>query len=116
MATSDKFKIILLTIITFGLIWIWINKKQKTKEQLTVETKVKINIDKVIQLIGKDNINEITNTQQRVKITFKDRTNVQKEEIQSLKGISGTLFTSSSVILLVGKSANEVAKQLMLKK
>ncbi len=116
MTTSDKIKIVLLTIVTLGLIWIWINKKQASNEELTVDKKVKVNINSIIELIGKENIVEITNTQQRVKITFKDRKEVNKEGIENLKGVSGTMFTSTSVSLVVGKSATEVAKQLKLKK
>ncbi len=116
MTTADKIKIILLTIITLGLIWIWINKKQTTKNELTIDTKVKVNIESIIKFIGVENITEISNTHQRVKILFKNRDIVDKESLEKLKGITGTMFTSTSVSLVVGKSAAEVAKQLKLKK
>ncbi len=116
MTTSDKIKIVLLTIVTLGLIWIWINKKQTSNKELTVDTKVKVNINSIIEFIGSENITEITNTHQRVKILFKDRKLVNKEGLENLKGISGTMFTSTSVSLVVGKSASEVAKQMKLKK
>ncbi|CAM9153450.1 PTS glucose transporter subunit IIB [Mycoplasma marinum] len=112
MTLLDKIKIALLSIITFGFIWIWINKKQVPKNKLTVESKVKVNIAEIIKAIGKDNITEITNTRQRVKISFKNKKQVKKENIENLKGISGTIFSSTSVSLVVGNSAAEVAKQL----
>ncbi|NQZ28893.1 MAG: hypothetical protein HRT98_00705 [Mycoplasmatales bacterium] len=115
MTTSDKIKIILLTIITLGLIWIWINKKQTSNKELTVDTKIKVNIDSIIEYIGAENIMEIINTHQRIKIIFKDRKDVNKEELEKLKGVSGTMFTTTSVSLVVGKSAAEVAKRLKLK-
>ncbi len=101
MTTSDKIKLVLLTIVTLGLIWIWINKKQTTNQELTVDTKVKVNINSIIEFIGIENITEITNTHQRVKIIFKDRKGVNKEGLENLKGITGTMFTSTSVSLIV---------------
>ena len=88
MTTLDKIKITLLTIFTLGFIWIWINKKPVAKNELTVEKKVKVNIETIIKSIGAKNIVEITNTQQRVKIIFKDKKKVDKESLKNLKGIS----------------------------
>ncbi len=116
MTTWDKIKITLLTIFTLGFIWIWINKKPTIKSELTVEKKVKVNIELIIKSIGLKNIVEITNTQQRVKIIFNDNQKVDKETLKKLKGISGMMLTSTSVSLIVGKSAAEVAKQLKNKK
>ncbi len=112
MTFANKLKLILLTFITFGLIWIWINKKQSKENELSKTNKIKVDVKKLKEAIGKDNITSITNTQNKIKVLFKDVKKVKKDEIQNLKGISGTLFSSTSVTLIVGNSAESLKEAL----
>ncbi len=112
MTKMDKVKLVFLTIISFGFIWFFINKKTVIKTELSKEDKVLINIKKLKMFIGEDNITNITNTQQRVKIEFKERGLVNTESINKMNGISGILTSSNSIIIIVGKSAEAVKNKL----
>lgn len=109
MTFKEKFLFVFLQIITFGLIWIYWNK-QKAKfsqeNQLSVATKTNFDVEKLIELVGnKDNILEVTNTHTKVKIQFKDRYQVNQNEINNLKGISGIFFNDQTITIIVGNEA-----------
>lgn len=109
MTFKEKFLFVFLQIITFGLIWIYWNK-QKAKfsqeNQLSVATKTNFDVEKLIELVGnKDNILEVTNTHTKVKIQFKDRYQVNQNEINNLKGVSGIFFNDQTITIIVGNEA-----------
>lgn len=109
MTFKEKFLFVFLQIITFGLIWIYWNK-QKAKfsqeNQLSVATKTNFDVEKLIELVGnKDNILEVTNTHTKVKIQFKDRHQVNQNEINNLKGVSGIFFNDQTITIIVGNEA-----------
>ncbi len=112
MTFLDKIKLTFLTIFTLGLIWIWLNKKNKTKNELSSSLKITVNLKSLTSFINKNNIKEVTNTQNKVKIIVKDMSKVNKEGIKKLRGISGTMFTSTSITIIVGNSANSIAKAI----
>lgn len=109
MTFKEKTLFILLQIITFGLIWIYWNKKSKTykdKNSLSQEIKVNINVNKFIEYLGgKENIKNISNTHTKIKIDFVSRNLIQIEEIKSLFGISGIFMNDISLTVIVGNNA-----------
>ena len=116
MTFKEKFLFVFLQIITFGLIWIYWNK-QKAKfsqeNQLSVATKTNFDVEKLIELVGnKDNILEVTNTHTKVKIQFKDRYQVNQNEINNLKGVSGIFFNDQTITIIVGNEAKLIQESI----
>lgn len=113
MTLKDKIILIFLVTITFGLYYFLVIKKNKSEENvLSVDTNVKVNINKLVELIGLDNIDRVDNSHTKVTIYIKDRSNIDIESIRSLSGISGIFATSSYITILVGKSAQLVRERI----
>lgn len=112
MTFKDKLILILLTIITLGIYLIVIYKrKPKAKaDELSSADKVSLNIDKLKELLGGDNVSGSEYTHTKVKIFIKDRNKVNVEELQKLKGISGVFATTKYVTIIVGNQAKKVAE------
>lgn len=114
MTFKDKLLLILLTIFTLGiyLIVIYKNKSKPESSELSRSEKVTVDIDKLKSLLGEDNIvgSEFTHT--KVKIFIKDKSKVNVNEIQNLKGISGVFASSKYITIIVGNQAKKIATLL----
>lgn len=115
MTFKDKLILTLLSIITIGIYPLVIfNKKSGTKNELAIETKVSVDVTKLISLLGgKENISGAEYTHTKVKIFIGDRANVNIDGLTKLKGISGVYATSKFVTVIVGSSAKVVASKLI---
>lgn len=113
MNTKDKFILILLTIITLGLIWIFINKKREVPENnLKVGSKIPFKMGDLLFILGKDNIISSSSTHTKVKVQIKSSENVDFDALSKLKGVSGTFSTSNSITIIIGNSAPLVDQQI----
>ena len=101
---KNKFLYILLSILTLGLLPIFVNKSAKSEK-----VKVTVNATKLKTLLGKDNVSGVEYTPTKVKIFIKDKGLINVEEIQNLKGITGVFASSKSITIIVGKQAKELA-------
>lgn len=117
MNTQEKIKIIFLTIITFGFIWLYWNrlkKRHNTENQITKINETNIDIRKLIDLCGgKENIITSSNTHTRVQITFNNKQDIRTEEINAIKEITGVAFGNDNKLnIIVGKVAEYVSNQI----
>ncbi|WGI36956.1 PTS transporter subunit EIIB [Mesomycoplasma lagogenitalium] len=118
MKNKDKILIVFLTIITLGFIWIyWKQKAKNNKEnELSKTTKMVVDLDKLIEnLGGKTNIDSLTNSHKRVKLYLNDSKKVNANEVQNMKGISGTLVSSKYIEIIVGNVAEHLANEVKRK-
>lgn len=114
MTFKDKLILIILSIITLGIYPIVLFKKKNhsVKDELST-SKVVTDIKKLQEFLGgKDNVVGTEYSHTKIKIYVKDKTKVNIENIQSLKGISGVFASSKSVTIIVGKQAKDLAAQL----
>ena len=112
MSLKDKIIFILISIVTFGIYPIVIKKSiNKSKgESLSIDKKITIDVDKIIEnLGGKNNIVGSEYTQNKIKIFFNDKTLINVEGLNVIKGISGVVAGSKNVSLIVGKQAKLIA-------
>lgn len=114
MKLKEKILIGLLTIITFGTIWIyWSKKKTQPKNELSISKRIDVNLEKLINLLlGLENINSVSATHTKVKINLKNVENIQINEIKNLKGISGVVVSSNAITIIVGNSAQTIKEEL----
>ena len=114
MTTQEKILYWFLIIITFGLIFLyWRTKKNKVKNALSQKSKISINIDKLITLLGgRENIKLVSSTHTKVKITFENRDQIHIEEIKKINGISGVFVTSIYIQIIVGNEALSIEKKI----
>lgn len=114
MTFKDKLILVLLTIITLGIYLIVIYKKKpkSTANELSIADKVTVDLDKLKSLLGEGNIAGSEYTHTKVKIWFHDKSKVNVEEIQKLKGISGVFATTKYITIIVGNQAKKIATAL----
>ncbi|VEU59102.1 PTS glucose transporter subunit IIB [Mesomycoplasma neurolyticum] len=115
MTISDKLKIIFLSIVTFGTIWIyWSKLKNKnTNTELSLTNKLTVNLDELIEYLGgTKNIVSLENTHKKIRIFLKDTSIETIKKISELKGVSGVVLSSDSVNLIVGNSAQFIKEKL----
>lgn len=105
MLARDKFFLIFLTIITLGIIWLFLKRKRKTATQLPTTSKHTFDIQILITILGKKNIVKSEATYSKIKIYLKETNNQMLEKAKKIKGISGIIMSSNSISLIVGNSA-----------
>lgn len=117
MNWKQKTIFIFLQIITLGLIWIyWNKKKEQEKDYLSTAKKININIDKLILNVGGiKNIEKIDSTQNKVKFFYKERNDINLEDVKKIKSISGIFINDKSLDIIVGNQA-ELIKEEIIKK
>ncbi|VEU70368.1 hypothetical protein [Mycoplasmopsis glycophila] len=109
-----KAKIVCLTVLTFGLIWIkWRKQKKHTKNTIYQVDKIPFDIKQLKNFLGeKDNILEIETKPSRINIFVQDVKKIKAEQIKNLKGITGVFLKSNSISLILGEFSQAVAKEL----
>ncbi|WP_406616815.1 PTS sugar transporter subunit IIA [Mycoplasmopsis adleri] len=115
MTHKEKFLIVILTIFTLGFCWLYWHCKNKKQQELkkgnVTKLDSRINIEELITLLGgKENITGIEPSLSKVKILFKNKANVNFEEIKNLKYVSGILISSNSTNIIVGEYAKKIAE------
>ncbi|VEU73145.1 PTS system glucose-specific transporter subunit IIB (plasmid) [Mycoplasmopsis gallopavonis] len=105
---------IFLTIITFGLIWIFWNKQtQHQKNTFYQVSKIPFKIENLKEFLGSvTNILSVETKPSRVIIQVKDITKVNLIAIRDLKAVSGIFAKSDSLSIILGEFSQAVAKEL----
>ncbi|MFV8499789.1 PTS glucose transporter subunit IIB [Mycoplasma sp. VS424B] len=110
---KDKFLIVFLTIITFGLIWIkWNKQTKKEKNTIYQNDKLPFKFNEFLALLGDNNIQEVQTRLNRINISVKDIKLVKLQELNKLKGISGIVARSNGVSLVLGEYTTVVYNEL----
>ncbi|MFV8400943.1 PTS glucose transporter subunit IIB [Mycoplasma sp. 005V] len=110
---KDKFLIVFLTIVTFGLIWIkWNKQVKKQKNTIYQNDKLPFKFDEFLALLGNDNITDVQTRLNRISISVKDIKLVQLQQLNKLKGISGIVARSNGVSLVLGEYTTVVYNNL----
>ncbi len=114
MTLHEKIQYWFLIIITFGLIFLyWKTKKNKVKNELSTKSKISININKIILLLGDvNNIKKIESSNTKIKIYFENKEKIKVDNIKKVNGVSGVFVTSSYIQLIVGKEAHAIEKKI----
>ncbi|WP_036459143.1 PTS sugar transporter subunit IIABC [Mycoplasma leonicaptivi] len=109
-----RIKMIFLTIITFGLIWIkWSKKIEHKKNTIYQVENIPFNIEAFFSLLGtKENIKKIDSKHSRIDIYFSDISKINKEQIQKLKGVSGIFVKSDTISVVLGVYTQSVFNAL----
>ncbi|WP_036464944.1 PTS transporter subunit EIIB [Mycoplasmopsis sturni] len=115
MYKKEKIKIVILTIFTFGLIWLkWNKQKKHQKNTIYQVDKLPFKKAALIEALGgKENINDVQLTPSRVNVICKDTKIVNLEQIKNLKGITGIFVSSSKVSLILGEFAKKTYDALI---
>ncbi|APJ38731.1 hypothetical protein BLA55_03665 [Mycoplasmopsis pullorum] len=118
MLLKDKIKMIFLTIITFGLIWIkWTKMKNSNLENsFYVANKLPFKMEQFYAIIPKESILSISNTHIRTNITVADASKVAIEELQKLKNVTGVVVMSNKISLVLNEYAPVLAQELLKQK
>lgn len=99
-----KLKIAFLSIITLGLIWIKWNKENKTKDNTIYQSKKSgINVNKLLDYIGKDNIKQISNTNSRLIVEIINPEIVQIENIKKMNKVNGIMLNSKKLSIILNE-------------
>ncbi|WP_426461508.1 PTS glucose transporter subunit IIB [Mycoplasma hafezii] len=110
---KNKFKIVVFTILTFGLIWIKWNKQTKHQSNTIYQVdKIPFDIKLLINYLGKDNYGEVEIKPSRIVIPVKNIKEVQLEKIKELKAVTGVVAKSNSLSIILGEFSSAVAKGL----
>jgi len=113
MTIKNKIILVLITIFTLGIFWIfYFQKKKKKTNELSRTTKIPFSIKKLVHAIGEDNIIRSEYTHTKIKIFVHSSSKINMDEIKKIKTISGTLKTSTSITLIVGNSAQALSTTL----
>ncbi|TDV23050.1 PTS system IIB component (Glc family) [Mycoplasmopsis mustelae] len=105
---------IILTILTFGLIWLKWKKisNQHQKDTLFQIHNIPFKIETLINALPKDNIESFESKHYRINIFIRDARKVNVEVIKKLKGVSGIFLKSNSISITFGEYTSAVAAEL----
>ncbi|CCP24171.1 PTS system, glucose-specific, IIB component [Mycoplasmopsis cynos C142] len=110
---NNKFKVIFLSIITFGLIWIkWRKKIEHKKNTIYQVDDLPFKISTLNSYLGVENYRVIDSKPSRLNIEIKDIAKVDLEKIKKLKGVSGLFVKSSTISIILGVYTNSVYQAL----
>ncbi|WAM05750.1 PTS sugar transporter subunit IIABC [Mycoplasmopsis cynos] len=110
---NNKFKVIFLSIITFGLIWIkWRKKIEHKKNTIYQVDDLPFKISTLNSYLGVENYRVIDSKPSRLNIEIKDIAKVDLEKIKKLKGVSGIFVKSSTISIILGVYTNSVYQAL----
>ena len=115
MTKKEKFLYVVISIITFGIYPIMINKKipEASNKMLSEAKKVTVDVPKLVKNLGGDNnISAIEYTHSKLKIFIKDSAKIDIESINKQKGITGVVFSSKTVTIIVGNQAKQLSKMI----
>ena len=91
----------LILIVGIGIYLLFIRPKRKIKKQ---DISPKVNVDWILELIGKDNIIAIEQVQKRVRITVSD---LNKVNLEGLKEQTNGVFLKGSMMVVTFKNNTE---------
>lgn len=124
LSTRMKFITILISILTFGIFWIYLknkiehqkelNKNEKTENTtLRISTKIPFNIDELIKILGTEkNIKSVDASLNTLKIEFLDKNLIDEESIKKI-GAKGLIFSGNKISIIFGDFAITLKDELI---
>ncbi|QDY88447.1 PTS glucose transporter subunit IIB [Mycoplasma anserisalpingitidis] len=110
-----KLKIVFLSIITLGFIWIKWSKESKNQGNTIYQSKKSgINVNRLLEYIGKDNIKHISNTSSRLVVEIINPEEIQIENIKKLGKVSGIMLNSKKLSIILNEYTSAVKEELEL--
>ncbi|WP_255483474.1 PTS sugar transporter subunit IIABC [Mycoplasma sp. Pen4] len=110
----NRFTIVFLTIITFGLIWIkWNKQTQKQKNTIYQIDKLPFNISELISIFEKDNIEKTEVKLNRLTVFVKEIKKVKLDSLKTLNGVKGVFAKSNSVSIIFGEYTEAINNALI---
>ncbi|QZE12317.1 hypothetical protein [Mycoplasma sp. Ms02] len=107
MKFSEKFKIVILTIGTFGLIWLkWKKMNQRAQNQIYQEAKTAFKNQDFFKVVPRDLIEKLEKTNSRLVFTLKTGSKVNLEELKKFKKIKGIMFSNLKLSLITNEFTN----------
>ncbi|MGL5640224.1 MAG: hypothetical protein ACRDCD_01010 [Mycoplasmoidaceae bacterium] len=104
---DGKLKLYLLYIFTFGIAYFYLrNQAKKLKgvenDQLTLSEEIPIDVDKLIEYLGKEeNIVSTSNTISSIKIFVRDLSKIETDKIKKL-GVKGLIKGKDYISFIFG--------------
>lgn len=99
-----KLKVIFLSIITLGFIWIKWTKESKNQDNTIYQSKKSgINVYKLLEYIGKNNIKSISNTSSRLVVEIINPEEIQIENIKKMGKVSGIMLNSKKLSIILNE-------------
>jgi phosphotransferase system IIB component len=102
---------ILLSIITFGLYKVYLNKKIKSLGYVNQVTISKL-ANEIVKSLGTiSNIVDIKSKINSVEVYLKDMNVIDKQQIKLL-GATGLLTKVNSIVIVLGKASESIGKEI----
>ncbi|MDD1379056.1 PTS glucose transporter subunit IIB [Metamycoplasma hyosynoviae] len=108
MTKKQRFLYIFLIIITFGFILIhWKKYRQREEKQsLSISTKLNFKYEDLISALGGiQNITSVNSTQKVLKISYKNKQEINFDKLKVIKDISGISLTQNTISIIIGNAA-----------
>ncbi|MDC8921076.1 PTS glucose transporter subunit IIB [Metamycoplasma hyosynoviae] len=108
MTKKQRFLYIFLIIITFGFILIhWKKYRQREEKQsLSISTKLNFKYEDLISALGgTQNITSVNSTQKVLKISYKNKQEINFDKLKAIKDISGISLTQNTISIIIGNAA-----------
>ncbi|MDD7897330.1 PTS glucose transporter subunit IIB [Metamycoplasma hyosynoviae] len=108
MTKKQRFLYIFLIIITFGFILIhWKKYRQREEKQsLSISTKLNFKYEDLISALGGiQNITSVNSTQKILKISYKNKQEINFDKLKAIKDISGISLTQNTISIIIGNAA-----------
>ncbi|MDD1378373.1 PTS glucose transporter subunit IIB [Metamycoplasma hyosynoviae] len=108
MTKKQRFLYIFLIIITFGFILIhWKKYRQREEKQsLSISTKLNFKYEDLISALGGiQNIISVNSTQKVLKISYKNKQEINFDKLKAIKDISGISLTQNTISIIIGNAA-----------
>ncbi|ASI53738.1 PTS glucose transporter subunit IIB [Metamycoplasma hyosynoviae] len=108
MTKKQRFLYIFLIIITFGFILIhWKKYRQREEKQsLSISTKLNFKYEDLISALGGiQNITSVNSTQKVLKISYKNKQEINFDKLKAIKDISGISLTQNTISIIIGNAA-----------
>ena len=116
MTNKNILILILLTVVTLGLFWVFhfikLKKTKKVNSNLSFSSRIPFSIKKLVGALTLENIIKSEYTQMKVKIFVKSTKEINVEDLKKIKSISGSFMTSDSITIIVGNSAKTISNQI----
>lgn len=124
LTSKMKFFTILISILTFGIFWIYLKNKIKHQKEenkndkaenptLRISTKIPFNINELIKILGTEkNIKSVDASLNTLKIEFLDKSLIEEESIKKI-GAKGLIFSSNKISIIFGDYAIALKDELI---
>lgn len=128
LSSEMKFLVIFITIMTFGIFWIYLedkiedqkelNKKENEnieceKPALRISSKIPFNVEDLISILGSEkNIKSVDASLNTLKIEFVDKNLIDQDSIKKI-GAKGLIFSEEKISIIFGDYAIPLKEELL---